>query len=393
MYRFMDEQEIQIRMIDRLKMIHIYDLAGTNNDSEAEKNVSAMAVYYDDNQQINLCEMDKNYNILVNRVLELYSESNDRNSIIIDPETKEMLDFATEYGERVITDVGRVGKKYMDMESEPEPRFNCLGYVRKALMPMIQYLLKELYSLWDIELVFDNKVGGWLGRCIIKADKNGENVMFPINVDLYGMENVSVIISNFLEDKNQVKFDISYQQDTLNIYIESVDYELDGEIKFSVNENDALIKTCIRLCNRIVYYNEEKIQAVLDDDIITQVNELLPDLISKNATVYQLPWKSYYLRRVEKNSCDTLNRYDYDTEYIDVNQHTLSIRKKAWSFIENKQNGINLKTGGAMYEHIVPDIKDGFVQTYFYPVGYYSGWNYKEKLENKYFYEDMKGNS
>ena len=78
MYRFMSKEEIEIEQISDLKMLHLYQLGGSD----------ALAVCYGNDKQINLCAMDTNYTLLMERALTLYSQCEDKDSIIIDENTK-----------------------------------------------------------------------------------------------------------------------------------------------------------------------------------------------------------------------------------------------------------------------------------------------------------------
>ena len=145
MYRFMDKEEIEIRQMDSLKMLHLYKLGGSD----------AIAAYYGDNQQINMCAMDKHYDLLMERVLTLYSQCEDKNSIIVDEAAKKLLEAATCRGENYTNFFNRVGRKYKELEGLEAPRFAADGAMRETMIPMLQYYIKELYNLWDVNVEFD----------------------------------------------------------------------------------------------------------------------------------------------------------------------------------------------------------------------------------------------
>ena len=128
MYRFMSEEELEIRQISDLKMIHFYRLGG--ND--------ALAVHYGNNKQINLCSMDANYQLLMERVLSLYSQCEDKKSIVIEAASQKLLEQAMEGARSHTSFFQRVGKKYVDMETSSSPLFASDGVLRETLLPLLK---------------------------------------------------------------------------------------------------------------------------------------------------------------------------------------------------------------------------------------------------------------
>ena len=82
----MDEIEIEIGRLSKLKMVHFYNLISKEDE------VGAIAVYDDEERQINLCALDKYYETLLAKVVECYREQKDHMQIVMDEETRAMLD-------------------------------------------------------------------------------------------------------------------------------------------------------------------------------------------------------------------------------------------------------------------------------------------------------------
>ena len=380
MYRFMDSEELEINQINNLKMIHIYDLTGVN----------AMAVYYDDNKQKNLCVMDKHYNLLVQRVLELYSRSEQKDAIMMDPSTKTLIEEACKGIGDNISPITRLGKKYSDCDGEDIPRYNKDTYIRTATIPIIKYYLRELYSMLDMEIEFKEDVLGWQGNTVLTAKTSKDERKMPVKYSFENNTSFSVTVGNFLKEKCNITFYISYKAQSLEVSFTSEDAAIQGDSLYTLSHSVGTSKTSIRVNDVTVYYEE---LPVLGTDIDTTkqdyYNKLL-DIDLSTTRVYELPWKAYHFSSLQQTETDNICRTDFNTGYIDSNAQVIFARQYAWSDIVNKQTGLNIKTSGVMMERVIPDKTEGLLQTAFLPVGYYSAWDYKNRLENKYFYEEIK---
>lgn len=387
MYRIMDAEEIEINKIDNLKMIHIYDLSGSAIGSE---NVTSLAVYYGDNKQKNLCAMDKHYNLLVERVLYLYSRLEDKSSIMMDETTKNMIDVAMGSEDDCILAVSKLGKRYLSWDGEEVPRVNNQTYIRLTTMPMIRYYLTEIYSMLEVPIEFKEDKLGWHGNVILEASSGDKDIIFPIRFDYDSVNSYSVHIGNFLKEKSVIVFDISYGERQLTVNFTSEDAGLLGQSSFIFDKTGGLSKTSISINDTLVYYQDTAIAEAKVEDVSSFVHMGVLELLSQNVRISRLPWNSYYMFGYTENVTKDICRTDYDTGYIDCNEDAVLVRQYGVSHIENKSTGLNIKTNGSMMERLMPDKKNAGIQTCFYPVGYYSSWDYKNNLENKYFYEELK---
>ena len=86
---------------------------------------------------------------------------------------------------------------------------------------------------------------------------------------------------------------------------------------------------------------------------------------------------------------DLQKRTDKDIIYLEEYREKISLRQFSHSLVENPADGLKLRTDGAVLRKLYYGRTTKEVETLFLPVGYYSGWDYKEFLENKYFYSEM----
>ena len=384
MYRFMDKEEIEIRQMDNLKMLHLYQLGGSD----------AIAVYYGDNQQINLCAMDKHYNLLMERVLTLYSQCEDKSSIIVEESAKKLLDMAVVRGDNHTSFFNRVGKKYKEMDGLEAPRFASDGAMRESMIPMLQYYTKELYKLWSVEVDFERNTRGWHRNCVLRLKKDAETILLPVRMTFQETNACTATIGNFLQDMSSIEFNVTYSDNRQLIVFECKELALVGENRIEIKGNKLQSVTSISVNGQMVYYMDEDVPSVeIGAEGATFVN--LPkhaDIDVANSKVYQLPWGGYVVCRLVETSDSTSKRTDIDTIYIEGNDTKVTIRHFSYGLVENLTDGLKLRTDGAIMRKLYYGDKHGELETLFIPVGYYSGWDYKEFLENKYFYERVEDN-
>ena len=381
MYRFMDKEEIEIRQMDSLKMIHLYKLGGSD----------AIAAYYGDNQQINMCAMDKHYNLLMERVLTLYSQCEDKNSIRVDGTAKKLLEVAVGRENNYTNFFNRVGVKYKAMEGLEAPRFAADGAMRETMVPMLQYYIKELYNLWDVKVDFERNTRGWHRNCVLKLKKDGETFMLPVRMDFQETNACTANVGNFLTDMNTIEFQVTYSDNRQLIVFECKELALVGENRIEIKGDKIKSVTTISVNGQNVYYMDEDVPVVQIGSEGARFKNLpkYVDIDVANSMVYQLPWGGYVVCRESESVDETAKRTDYDTIYIESNDTKVMIRHFSYGLVENLSDGLKLRTDGAIMRKLYYGDKHGELETLFIPVGYYSGWDYKEFLENKYFYESM----
>lgn len=385
MYRFMDEEELEIQQINDLKMVHMYQLAG--ND--------ALAVYYGNNKQINLCSMDVNYNMLMETVLRLYSQCKTPDSIIMDPTTREMMNQAIDGQNCHTAFFNRIGKKYMNMEGSLSPAFASDGLLRQSLLPMLKYYIGQLYHMWELNVSFEPDPMGWRRNCVLKLKKGEDILILPVRMDFLQGNESRIIINNFLQDMCSIVFEISFREDRLYVWFESQDFELTGESIYEFYDDKVRAVTTIHVKGQVVYHHNEPIEILSAEDesirYILDKKELLADaeIDITRTGIYRLPWKGLVLCSSMEAEAPSIHRTDCDMIYIDEYCGKLVMRQFSYSLIKNLSDGLKLRTDGAVMRKLYygNDMQD--VETFFLPVGYYSGWDYKQYLRNKYFYHTL----
>lgn len=384
MYKFMTEEQLQISSIEDLKMLHLYQLGG--ND--------ALAVYYGVNKQINLCSMDANYHFLIQKIISLYSQCEHKDDIIIDEATKRLFDSAIDKNCHT-SFFNRIGKAFLDKEGSISPKFASEGVLRDTMLPMIKYYLGQLFQMWNYGLTFEPDTYGWHRNCVLKAKRDGETLLFPIKCFFFPDNRCRISVGNFLKETCNIAFEVSYREDRLYIYFDSNEFALVGESHFACKENNVKAYTTIRVNDQVVYHMDEPVEQITvshtDYASLTERKHLWEEseINWEHTMVYKLPWGGFLLSGAIITESDLQKRTDKDIIYLEEYREKISLRQFSHSLVENPADGLKLRTDGAVLRKLYYGRTTKEVETLFLPVGYYSGWDYKEFLENKYFYSEM----
>jgi len=284
-----------------------------------------------------------------------------------------------------------VGVKYKAMEGLEAPRFAADGAMRETMIPMLQYYIKELYNLWDVKVDFERNTRGWHRNCVLKLKKDGETFMLPVRMDFQETNACTANVGNFLTDMNTIEFQVTYSDNRQLIVFECKELALVGENRIEIKGDKIKSVTTISVNGQNVYYMDEDVPVVQIGSEGARFKNMpkYVDIDVANSMVYQLPWGGYVVCRVSESVDETAKRTDYDTIYIESNDTKVMIRHFSYGLVENLSDGLKLRTDGAIMRKLYYGDKHGELETLFIPVGYYSGWDYKEFLENKYFYENM----
>lgn len=385
MYKFMSNEEIEINQMNRLKMVHLYKLG--DND--------ALAVYYGEDKQINLCSMDAYYNVLVCKVLSLYSQCDDTEAIIMDDATRKVFEHALPKEIQHTPIYQKFGEKYMNQEGSLSPSFASDGVIRETLLPLLKYYMTQLYHMWQMNAEFETEAYGWRRNCVLKVKKEEDTVLLPLRMDFMVGNNCRVIIQNFLKDLCQIIFEISYRENELFIRFESKDFNLLGESHFAINKEKVNAYTTIRVDGQVVFHQDEPLELIsLSEDnhlLSSDIKAALTDteISPEQWKIYKLPWNSLILYLYQEIPKDTIHRTTFDIIYIEAYHNKLALRRLSHCLVENKTDGLKLRTDGFALRSLYYGTERKEVETFFLPVGYYSGWDYKKLLENKYFYHEL----
>ena len=134
----MKDREIanQIASIDKLKMIHFYHLFGENGP------MCGILAYYRD-QVINLCNTDKHFTELFERLTKVYEREASGGQILTDEKTAEILGRANAFSDDVFE--AKLAEYRPEQAPMMLPKAFCSVYIR----PIIAYVVESLYGGHD----------------------------------------------------------------------------------------------------------------------------------------------------------------------------------------------------------------------------------------------------
>lgn len=383
MYRVMDETEIIIRQMTDLRMVHFYNLAGDNNSADG---VLSVAVYYGVNGQLNLSVLDKHFDLLVEQIFCHYAKTENKASIIADANTRTILE------QGVLKRDGEAWSKYLSMEGNMEPKYQAITYFKGFLIPVVDYYLKQLYKMNGMEYRPYAYHLGWRNSCSIEGFVDGIVTKFLIHVEMLDECNYTVVVSNFIKTGATIEFHITYGLDVITVHFSSSYWSLDGDSRYYFENGKLMDASFVTMNGRPVYYETVECERVSDAGAKLQTIEKLVGAIDESMDCYLLPWGEAFVNKVS----GTTTR-DYLYLLIDTNMGILHepfdcngmsmMRGWSWRQIVNEEANIVVKTLAMAYDRLLT--KDLEVQTHFLPAGTNSYGEYKEKLEDRYFYEDM----
>ena len=167
------------------------------------------------------------------------------------------------------------------------------------------------------------------------------------------------------------------------------------EIALDISEGLARAACCGKVNGEVVYHQEEPIETLSNPaealkDMLMKQQDLQDSFCDlEQATVYRLPWGGIAICRALDASDTNYIRTDYDMIYLEEYGTKLTLRQFSYSLIENRTDGLKLRTDGAIMRKLYYGEKQRQVETLFLPAGYYSGWDYKKYLEKRYFYHEL----
>lgn len=383
MYRVMDETEIEIRQIKDLRMVHFYNLVGENATGEG---VLSVAVYYGENGQLNLSIQDKYFDLLVEQVFCLYAESDNKLAIIADANTRAILE------QGVLEQEDKAWTRYLSLESEKDPRYQAIVYSKGFIIPVVDYYLKQLYALNGMEYKAFAYHLGWRGNCVIEGFVDTNVVKFPIYIEMIDERNFTARVSNFVKTGATVDLHITYGLDMITVHFSSSYWSMDGDSRYFFEDDKLMDTSFVTMNGKPVYYETVACEQVFDVGTKLQQIKSLVGTIDDTMEGYLLPWGELFVSKISGTSTR-----DYCYMLIDTNVGILHepfdcngmsvVRGWSWRQIVNEESNVVIKTLAMAYDRVLT--KDFEVQTHFQPAGTNSYGEYKEKLEDRYFYEKM----
>lgn len=371
MFREMSETEVIIRSIDNVRMISIYELTGVGD--EPERSCAAISVFYDRDKYINLCEFDDGFDILADRVFEIYGDIGDKSSVAVDDRTRNILESGWLKRDESFLE------KYYEMQPSDVPEIAFEAAATGKLLPMVEYLLDSLYRVLGIKYEITDSRVGWRGTGTVFGMKNDKRIVSGISILQNTKEEYEVHINNFVETGNVLNV-IVYMRNAgiiVEYFCNSLDirgtgvYTLEpgGYTEFYETYRDG--KIIFRDSREV--FNAEPV--VLDDE------EKLLIPWDTEETGIALPWGTVYFMKCERKEENSCVIEEYRECFIFRRAHLGESR--CWTRVQNNTTKFSLKTSSVvMY---IMALRKGGLQVHFLPnIGNHKA-RYRQLLEGRYF--------
>ncbi len=370
MFETMDDMTIEINKIDNLKLVHIYELTGFD-PRQLELGCTAVAAFYGDNGRINLNEKDPHYTAFVQKVAEVYKDTSNKDAILMDANTKEILENGIiPYHEDCIS-------KYYDMEGQEIPVSLPVSSLGRRFMPLVEYVLVGIYKTMEMELDIIDHHYGWNGASTMKGIINGTKEFFTyVKVVSRIDKRYTAYATNFFTSDGELIIDIITEHDRIELFYHSNDDQLNGHSLISFTDKGCKELHEIFYNGKQVYWGDGNVMEVCDS-----INEELVIPGNKIKYAYKTPWKITYV--LYDDIPDNAVSHAYKCAYI----YDEAAYADIWCKTESFNTETNTKIVVDSIRAIKQKFKDGRIQTHFKNGGINSSGEYRRFLQDKYFIE------
>ncbi len=390
MYRHMDELEIEIGRLSNLKMVHFYNLIAQNDE------VGAVAVYDGEDRQINLSALDLHYEALLAKVVTCYREQKDRERIVMDPQTRAVLDslLAAESVFEKPDFWGNVPRTIL----QDQPNINPGSYSDYLVVPLLRYYIRELHLFYKVPIEWKLLSASWHGRGVLDAVIGEQELHFPYRIRRRNGGEYDVLIGNYLGKTNQLKIQIRFERLGVKVYFSCLPFGLEGYSTYTIDTNGASIteKTGITVVGKTVYEHMETLaepDADQKEDLRRKISEdRLMHLLVRDwdrARVARLPWGHYIVYAISNKDDASMKKQDIEVAYLLMEDKHDIIRKHSFSHIVGRENKVEIDARYARGDIYVQKGTKERVQIAFEDTGYCSFDEYKESYSGRFLVGEL----
>ncbi len=341
----MDNGEMAISQIKSLRMVHFYHIVKDNDY------IDAVLAYYDKDKVINLCVLDKHYERLIDKIWNVYEQEKDSNQIILDDYSRKVLEGTLTYD---ICQYENLTKGYEKLDT---PVFPQNGYMSNYVVPIMRFILNQLYVMTGQEITWNPVGRDWFGTGEISAHCGGKKTLFPYKITMMREGSYSVDIGNVLTMGNKLNLGIAFNEEGIELVIHSDKYPIYGSIKYLFAEDAMICIADIMIEGKRVFSDTSKVE-------------------KEQESRWKLPWGQIVTKT------DSLVEYSFSNDEIDCSY--------VISFDEIKPDDRITYT---IYNYVMSVFKskrtDSRTQIHFCEMGYRTRGYYKANLEGRYYIELM----
>lgn len=279
MIQRIDELAAKIETMDKLSLVNFYYLY------DKENSIPAVMAYYHFSEVINLSSLDSHFNRLMEKLCLLYKEEALEREIIADELTREILEKGYERSQE------NIDKVTEGFEEIPEKIYYRKGYAYYTERKAIEYILKNLYDLYEKELYVSEMTKDWCGNGEMTVSVNGERKRLRYRLFSEDTSYTQIVINDFIETDNLLTLSIIYTENGMQIIFNDELLSLSGEYLYRIKGESLWERILIKEGEKILFgteniYGSKKPEG---QDSSDNLNTFISRLFT-NPSVYELPW-------------------------------------------------------------------------------------------------------
>lgn len=386
-FRKMTQEEIDVEGIKDIKMVHVYDLTGAKGP-EQKYGITAVLLNYGDNKQLNYTENDHCFNSFVNKIFEAYNSSENKEMIIMDGATRQILEAGEIPRHDTILD------KYYNAEKLENPVLVNDASLSLRFEPFVEYLLSGLYKTMGTDVEVIDRKCGWrgAGSILFKVGKTNHRVVFKafqVNETM-----ISIKINGCLSANGDMIINLIFYNNEMSFSYRSISEAIEGSGSFTFNKESLREMQQIKKNGKQIFYDVNLYANPLNEDNapmseeasndsflnqqwleVTGLKAHFPEAVP--CAIYSLPFGMDYILYNENDINEQVDVRIYSCAYLWWDAAYADVR--GWSVIKSQMTGLSLKN--EEFRIINLSNKRGLVQNTFLSG---TGSRYKQELEGKY---------
>lgn len=387
----MTEEEIAIRKISGLRMISVYEFTGaTRQIDDGRKNMipadqtcpagcMAVTVFYGENDQMTLSEMDPYFEELVGRLFYLYSESPNKADIMMDSPTRKLFETGR------FSEEESFQKVYASQTGTHIPRISFESAMSKMFMPVVSYLCTEINGFIEHDEKIDECLYGWHGNGMLLGMVGNKQKEHPVRVLYSEGQEYTISVGDFPKQGENLRVDIMLKNAQIDIAFVGEKTDIVGSFIYNFDIDGLKVEANVFWEKKQVCYDTQKYQSTKTVDNLTpQERRLLPEGLTPTV-IYHLPWNIMYVGTVNTKETGDIVKTDFCGTYLFPG--ALYSETFYWTRVMNKSSKVVLKMNSAQMRRLL--MKNGTLQTHFADGISGASGQYQTKLAGKYFLSDI----
>ncbi len=340
----MDKELIEIYNLHNIESIKIWDLL----TSETRKMLvlPTLLVTYDGGKILNLGAKDKNFNVFVKKVIEVYH--NEKNNILeddltdpfrfhqkisIDEKTKEILESGK------LEEISEIYSFYNGKDSYDSSLLFQIDEI-KLLLPMIKYHIKKFYEFTNRVITFDEGIDGYRNNYVLLAQIDGIETTITLQVNKIDTEEYVIYVGGLNIKLEPIKIKINFSKDAISVDLTFSLYNLISSSLYHVNKEIPKVTYEIKKNGIPVVFEERNLEETMNEwENIASLD------YDSSLTWYRLPWNAFWgVQQEIKEISDTEKIVKIYKMFIDANNTSFSRREYyAKSYLRNKTTAVDSK--------------------------------------------------